>query len=207
MPVFTTTDDGWVFDLSDPMPPEVSDDTMEMAPILGTAEQWENYGNQRLHDWEYRIRKWILKHAENRKWASYARNRRYTMKMVIEEITGKEFVQSDYAKDFAIIKKILEYYSTKVSTGGSINGKHYSKTIYTVSQRRVKNQKPFSLKLRLEQFREQGIIPTSSNMRVPSPSALCKPGSAKNPRTQATIEKRRAIAREKYNERYRNRQH
>lgn len=205
---FITTNDGdWVFDLSDPEPPKIHDDTAEMAPILGTAEQWENFSNQRLYNWECLIREWILKHAENHQWATYARNRRYTMKMVIEEITGREYTQAEFAKDTPFIRRLLEYYSTKVQREGVINGKKYTKTIYTVSQKRVKNQKPFSLRLRLEQFKQQGVLPTPSNMKVPSVAALCKPGTAKNPRTQATMDRRSKLARERYNERYRNRKH
>lgn len=205
---FTTTADGdWEFNLADPEPPKIHNDTYEMAPILGTAEQWNNYTNQILYDWEVLVRQWILRHAENHKWASYSKNRRYTMKMVIEEITGEEYDQAKFAKVTPVLRKILEFYSTKVAKSGSINGKNYTKTIYTVSQKRVKSQKPISLKLRLEMFKEQGIIPTVNNMQLHSKRAYLKPGQARNPRTQATIDKRRAAAKERYNERYRNRKH
>lgn len=205
---FTTTDDGgWVFDLSDPKPPEICKDTLEMAPILGTAEHWSNFGNERLYVWEKLIREWILEHAKNAKWARTTKERRYTMKMVVEEITGKPYVQSEYAKDWVWIRKMLEYYSTKVQKSGSINGKHYTKTVYTVSPKRVKNQAPYSLKLRLELFKEQGILPTVNNMKIPHDKVLCKPGHAINPRTNANMEMRSKLAKERYNERYRDRKH
>jgi hypothetical protein len=205
---FTTTDDGgWIFDLSDPEPPKVCSDTLEMAPILGTAAHWENFGNTGLYNWEKLIREWILKHAENAKWARTTKERRYTLKMVVEEITGEPYEQAKYAKDIVWIKKMLEYYSTHVQKGATINGKKYTKTVYTVSPNRVKKQKPYSLKLRLEMYREQGIIPSVNNMKIPHDKMLCKPGHAINARTNANMEKRSQLARERYNERYKDRKH
>ena len=205
---FTTTADGdWEFNLDDPEPPKINSDTYEMAPILGTAEQWENYTNEILFEWEQLVRQWILRHAENKEWTSATKNRRYTMKMVIEEITGEEYDQAKFAKVTPVLRKILAFYSTKVAKAGSINGKQYSKTIYTISQKRAKSQKPISLKLRLKMYKEQGIIPTAANMKVHSDKTFLKPGQARNPKTQETIDKRRAAAKERYNERYRDRKH
>jgi len=204
---FTTTDDGWVFNLEDPEPPAVNTDTMELAPILGTAAQWENYSDPLLYSWEKRVRDWICQHAKNAQWARSAKNRRYTMRMVIEEITGEEYDQKKFAKDVPVLRKILEYYSTKTMNGSYINGKKYSKTVYCLSHRRVQKQRPFSLKLRLEQMAEEGLVPTPGTMKLPSEKMFCKPGQAKNPRTQATMDRRSAEGKARYNERYRDRAH
>ena len=71
----------------------------------------------------------------------------------------------------------------------------------------MKKQKPYSLKLRLEMYREQGIIPSVNNMKIPHDKMLCKPGHAINARTNANMEKRSQLARERYNERYKDRKH
>lgn len=207
MPDFTTTSDGWVFNLEDPEPPKIHYDTEMLAPILGTAEKWNNYGNTYLYKWEKLVREWILKHSENSTWVSHSKHRRYTMKMVIEEITGEEYSQDKYLKDVRHLKKILEYYSTRVQKSAIINGKKYNKPIYIVSPKRVKKQPPLSLKLRLEEFQKQGIIPTPANMKLPSEKMFCKPGQARNPRTQANMDRRSEEARKRYNERYRDRAH
>lgn len=201
----TLTDD-WVFDLGAPLEkPKLANDG-ELVSLLGESDRWAQYENELIYELDSLVRDWIKVNSRHAKWKSHYMCRRYTMKMVYEQIYGKpyDYKAEGIGKVNNILPKILAYYSSRVQACGSIYGKSYNKTIYTISPKRI-NKPPYSLRLRLEWFAEQGIIPTYTNMCLPKHNL--QPGHARNPRTDANMQARRERARARYNERYADRDH
>lgn len=199
MPGFTTTtpDGEWRFDFEDPKPPKI--ENVELLPYLGEPDRWEQYTDAMTYEMDSMIREWIATMCKVPSWKRSYRNRRYTMSMVIEQVYGRPYDQAKDQKRVMRLSRILAYYSTRVQNGGSINGKSYAKTIYTISPNRL-NKPPYSLKLRLEWLAERGEVPTHRNMALPKDDL--KPGHARNPRTEKNMEKRREQARQRYRDRY-----
>ena len=194
-----TSNEGWTFDLSSgPAKPKLANDG-ELVSLLGENDRWTQYENKTVYEIDCLVRQWIEENSKHSKWVKWYRYRRYTMKMVYEQIYAKPYVQSEAGNISYWLPKILSYYSTKIQRGGSILGKSYSKTIYTISPKRGKKA-PYSLRLRLEWFAENDIMPTYSNMCLPKENL--KPGHARNPRTDANMVARSERAKARYNERY-----
>ena len=198
----TSGSDDWVFDLSDaPVKPKLANDG-ELVSLIGESDRWQQYENSLVYELDSLVRDWIAVNSKHSKWKSHYMCRRYTMKMVWEQIFGKPYERD--SKIDVMLPRILAYYSSKIQTCGSIHGKWYNKKIYTISPKRIKRP-PYSLRLRLEWFAEQGIMPTYSNMCLPKENL--KAGHARNPHTDKNMELRREAARKRYNERYKDRPH
>ena len=198
-------DGSWSFQFGGKAPePELPEGSQETLPYLASADRWEQYNNETVYTLDSLVRQWIATMAKSKAWCNSAKKRRYTMSMVFEQIYGRKY---DSTKDAKIVKpltSILAYYSTRVQKSGSINGKTYTKTIYTISQRRL-GKPPYSLKLRLEWLSERGELPTWRGMALPKDDL--KPGHARNPKTEANMERRREAGKARYNERYKYRDH
>ena len=136
------------------------------------------------------------------KWKHSYKMRRYTMKMVYEQIYNKTWTPEVGGKIAYRMSKILAYYSSRMQKAGSINGKNYSKTIYTIAPSRLKKP-PYSLRLRLEWLAEQKLLPTYENMALPKD--ILKQGHARNPKTEENMRKRSEAAKRVYREKYGNR--
>ena len=195
-----SSSDDWVFDLSGtPAKPTLANDG-ELVSLLGENDRWMQYNNELVYQLDCLVRDWIAVNSKHAKWVQNYRKRRYTMSMIYEQIFGKP-----YDNDMKVamnLSKILAYYSSKIQKGAWLQGKMRSKTVYTISPRRLKKP-PYSLRLRLEWFAEQGIIPTYTNMCLPKDSL--KPGHARNKKTDANMKARSERAKARYNERYGNR--
>ena len=199
----TLTDD-WVFELGKPSTkPKLANDG-ELVALLGESDRWAQYQNETVYELDCLVREWIRVNSQHAKWKSHYLCRRYTMKMVYEQIYDNKYEDNTIKGINSWLPRILKYYSTRVQKGGSIYGKTYKKTIYTISPKRLKKP-PYSLKLRLEWFAEQGIIPTYTNMCLPKDNL--QPGHARNPRTDANMVARSERAKARYNERYADRDH
>lgn len=187
----------WVFNLDDSHDkPKLANDG-ELVSLLGEADKWQQYEDDLIYDLDCLVRAWITENSKHSKWVYNYRVRRYTMKMVYEQIFNKPYELDGRINRW--LPKILAYYSTRVQKCGSICGKMYNKTIYTISPKRI-NRPPYSLRLRLEWFAEQGIMPTYSNMCLPKDTL--KPGHARNKKTDANMVARSERAKARYNERY-----
>lgn len=202
MKVDFTTDD-WSFRLDGA--DELTEDQkpqgiIEMIPYISTPDRWEQYTDPFIYEADKAVREWIDKMCENKSWVNgTGRNRRYTLSMIYEQAFGKKWT-NECNKFVNKLSSIARYYSSKIQKNSSINGKNYSKNTYTISPNRYHKHPPYSLKLRLEWFADHGIMPNNQNMALPKDDL--KPGHARNPRTDANMEKRREQARERYNERY-----
>lgn len=174
------------------------------AVYLNSKEAWKNYEDVRLAEMETQIREWIAKMAENKTWNRSYRKRRYTFSMLFELLTGEKYDQKKHAKYTHALSDLFAYYSSRIQKSASINGKQYNKKIYCISPRRLERM-PYSLRLRIPWLIEHGVTIDARTMK-PNPDPL-EPGHARNPRTEANMERRREEARERYNERYKYRQH
>lgn len=194
MSKLSLTDDGdfLSLDLSDP---EEKLDTEDMLPgwalpILTTPERWENFSNPLVYETDKRIREWIKSMRKHWKNGGKGSDRRYSRKDLVGILGLQNCIKN--AHDDKIVSRIFAYYSTKIQETTSIRGKKVKKA-YTISPARLK-KKPYSLKLRLEELDGEGCW-RSFNL----PKDDLEVGHARNPRTEANIEKRRQRGRDRYN--------
>lgn len=137
-----------------------------ILPIIGNHKQWEQYTNEFIYKFDSLVREFIETMRHNANWYRHYMERRYTYSMIIERLYGRPYDQKVDQKNLNAACRILAYYSSRIQKGGIINGKNYSKTIYTLSPK-IKDKPPYSLRLRLEWLTERGIIPSSKNMKLP----------------------------------------
>lgn len=214
---FTTTNDGeWEFSFDDtPSIPDlpVHDPHEQQGPeapgYLDGPGKWENYSDLVIYELEALLRKWFAMKIGSGVWDNDkpGRRRRYTCKMMYEQLYGKLPDPKDQGDRVKLrrLPKVLSYYSTRIQASGSINGKKMTKTIYTLSPKLYKTRPPYSLRLRLQWLAEKGELPTWHNMMLPRDDL--KIGHARNKRTDENMELRRDRAKQRYNERYADRAH
>lgn len=195
----------WVFDLGKPERPRLASDG-ELVNLIGETDRWQQFENDLIYELDCLVRDFIKENSKHAKWKTNRLMRRYTMSMVYELVYGRKYDHMDCecSKVNYWLPRILAYYSTKVQKSAYINGKLKNKTVYTLSPKRI-NRPPYSLRLRLEWFAEQGVMPTYSNMCLPKDNL--KAGHARNPKTDRNMELRRERARARYRERYQQRDH
>lgn len=198
---FSTPD--WEFSLDDTPEVKLGSDPVAL-PFLSDPEAWKQYNNNDIYEADKLMREWLAVMKTNKKWCRTQNMRKYTFAMLFEQLKGRKY---DVKKDCRITNayaKVFTWYSTRVlKKGTSIYGKTYTKPVYVVSPKRL-DQYPYSLKLRLEFLSEQGIIPTTRNMKLPKDMPQ---GTARNPKTAANMERRQRLAKDRYNERYKDRAH
>lgn len=149
----------------------------EILPIIGNHKQWDQYTNEFIYKFDALVREFIEIMNHNGYWKSHYMARRYTYSMIIERLYGRPYNPKTDQKNLNAACRILAYYSSRIQKGGMINGKNYSKTVYTLSPHRLRKP-PYSLRLRLEWLQDQGILPNSSNMRLPKDNL--KPGERRS---------------------------
>lgn len=157
-------------------------------PLLTTPDHWDNYYNDAVYEADKRIRKWIKTMRST--WTKRGLDRRYTFNQLSEILGLKEVVE--VRKNYNHIAKVYAYYSTKISNCTTINGHKY-KRVYTISPSRLRRS-PYSLKLRLETMEEEGDW---RNFKLPKDDL--EPGHARNPRTDANMQARTKLGRERAN--------
>lgn len=209
---FTTTSDGsWTFKFSDtPEAPDLpvhdpfTPQGPEIASYLSGPGKWENYSDMVVYELDSLVRKFLESKLDDKQWTGQGSHfyRKYTCGLMFEQIYGHPCKLDDHDERVRLqrLSKVLAYYSTRIQKNGSIRGKNYSKSIYTLSLQRYKKVPPYSLRLRVEWLAEQGKLPTWHNMKLPKDDL--KAGHARNPRTNENMRRRRERAREEYYERY-----
>lgn len=200
---FTSTNDGWVFNFEEPMKkPELPSEPNMATNYLAGPGKWDNYSDPVTYECDSLLRQFFESKESDPQWTQQQPKwRRFTTGMMFEILFGRKYdPKADYQYGFRL-SKVMAYYSTRSQKEGSIRGKRYKKTIYTLSLKRYHKCPPYSLRLRVEWLSEQGKLPTYQNMRLPKDDL--KPGHARNPRTDENMEKRRERAKERYRDRYR----
>lgn len=207
MPGFITDGEDWVFNFEEPMKkPELPSEPNMATNYLAGPGKWDNYSDKVTYECDSLLRQFFATKEGDPQWEqTHPKWRRFTTGMMFEVLFGRKYdPKTDYQYGFRL-SKVMAYYSTRATKEGSIRGKRYKKTIYTLSLKRYRKLLPYSLKLRVEWLAEHGELPTYQNMRLPKDNL--KPGHARNPKTDENMEKRREQARERYRERYGNCSH
>lgn len=170
----------------------------DVVPFINEPKAWEQYHNTVLYDAEVTLRNWIKEMSKDPKWYGSHKNRRYMFSQLFEILFGRPYENSD-AKYIRQLTDLFSYYSSRIQNTfwDKERQKSRTKTNYTISPKRA-DKPPYSLKLRMEWFDEQGIKMTEYNMRLYERDL--KPGHARNPRTNANMEKRSEKKREQYRE-------
>lgn len=172
------------------------------AAFLSDPELWKNYENEDLERAETALRNWIAEMRKVPKWnATNSKMRRYTFSMLFELVTGERYEQGKHARYIRMWTTLFRYYSSRVQKAANIDGKMYTKTVYVISPARLRRP-PYSLRLRIPWLAEHGYRIDERTMRKVNLEAELKPGHARNPRTEATMERRREEGRKRFNERY-----
>lgn len=198
---FTTGD--WEFKLDDTpdikLPVESG-----ILPYITSPEAWKQYNNPVIYEADKLMREWMAALSKDKQWRSKQSMRKYTFKQIFEQLHGRPYDCKKDGKLTNAYAKVFTYYSSRVLKHGTdIDGKHITKPVYVISPRRL-NCAPYSLKLRLEWLSEQGKIPSWKNMKLPVDMPQ---GTARNPKTAENMERRSKLAKERYNERYADRNH
>jgi len=212
MPGFITTDNGeWEFSFEDKIDiPDlpVHDPLTPQGPMapgyLEGPGKWENYTDNYVYELESLLRKWFALKIDSGEWKNDKRGfyRRFTCKLIFEQLYGRlpDFNDHNDRTKIRRLPKLLAYYSSRIQKNGSIRGKNYSKSIYTLSPKLYKTRPPYNLKLRLEWLSEKGEMPTWHNMMLPKDDL--KPGHARNKKTEENMRLRSERAKQRFNERY-----
>ena len=204
---FTTDGDGWRFSFDEPMEkPTLPEEPSMATGYLAGPGRWENWSDPIVYECDCLIRQLFESKRDDKMWNKpKGVNRRFTFGMMFEILFGRKYDSSMDSKYVARLTRVMAYYSSKVQKNGSIHGKNYSKSIYTLSPARYRTKPPYSLRLRLEWLEGQGKLPTWQNMRPPKDDL--EPGHARNRLTDENMERRREQARRRYCERYGDRKH
>ena len=205
---FTTTADGWEFRLGGEKPKEAPPPEIDfgMQVKLAYPEKWAFYCDEETYDFEKRLLAWGELKTCDVKWSMRnGRNRRYTMKMLWEELYDDPMPLGGSVKKFA---KVAAYYSSRVQTGASINGTKITKTVYVISSKRISDVihgklHAYSFKLRMELQKPDDPL-AWVNWTIPKD---LKRGHARNYRTEKHMMERREAGRNAYNQRYKDRSH
>lgn len=196
---FTTTSDGdWSFSFADPTTKPVLPDEPNMATnYLAGPGKWDNYSDPVTYECDSLLRQFLASKQNDAQWTQpNPRWRRFTTGMMFEILFGRKYdPKTDYRYGFRL-SKIMAYYSTRAIKEGSIHGKRYKKTIYTLSLKRYAKLAPYSLKLRVEWLAEQGKLPTWQNMKLPKDDLVA--GHARNKVVDENMKRRSDRAKERY---------
>lgn len=183
------------FSLDDPKPKQFSTKNnlpKWAVPYLSSEKAWDNYSDPLVYEVDKRLREWIKEMRPVWKTKrGQGLDRRFQFSTLME-IIGIE-VDSEIRKNYQKIARIFAYYSSKVSKQTRIDGVK-KKGVYTISPSRVDRQ-PYSLKLRMEEY---GSEMDGKQFRLPEDDL--EPGHARNPRTDANMQRRAEEGRRRMNE-------
>ena len=188
------------FDLLGAEKIETGDDFIDNAalPFLVDRKAWDNYTDDVTYDADKRMRAWMREMCNDQRWVKGYKLRRYMYKQLFRILYGREYDYKTDAKYTYKLQRVFAYYSSSIRTAAkNDDGKWCAKPAYIISPKRLKCP-PYSLKLRYEEFAEQGIMPDRYNMAVPKDNLAT--GHARNPQIDEAMQKRKQQKRERYNE-------
>lgn len=199
MTLTSISDEGWSFGESKPkFESPRSPIPYEAMPWLNDPEMMAKYEDPYIYDMEVKLRNWIKEMSKYPKWKNNVKNRRYTFGMLWEFVYGEKYDQKKHAKHIRRGINLFSHYSSRVQKAGTFDGKTRFKTTYVISPKRA-DCRPYGLKLRVEWLIANGYKLREDNMCDPD---RLMPGHARSPRTEANMERRREVGRQKYRERF-----
>ncbi len=199
MTLTSISKEGWSFEEDKPVfESKRSTIPYEAMPWLNDPEMMAKYEDPYIYDMEVKLREWIAEMSKISAWKNNIKARRYTFGMLWKLVYGEDYDQKKHAKHIRRGINLFSHYSSRVQKAGSFNGKTRFKTTYVISPKRA-DCRPYGLKLRVEWLLENGYQLRADNMGEPE---RLMPGHARSPRTEANMERRREVGREKYRERF-----
>lgn len=169
-----------------------------VIPYVTSQEGFENWSSDMLYEGEKALRAFMEEQGKNNQWRRHRYCRTYRFGELFQIMFDRKYSHSDY-RYVKQLKRLIAYYSSKVSKYcyDRETQKTKDKPTYTLSVARLEKP-PYSLRLRAEWYEEQGLELCPQRMRLPKDDL--EPGHARNPRTEANMQKRSKLAKEKYNE-------
>lgn len=188
---FIIDDDGWSLEDSESQETnEFKDPTPRWAiPYIATPEALKNYTDDVVYEADKRIREFI--ESMKGKWTKRGMDRRISFGDLCKILGIDDVVKS--RKNYNSVARVFAYYSCRTYKDTNINGER-KKNVYKLSPQRLKRM-PYSLKLRIEMLQD-GCY--SKQMELPKDDL--EMGHARNPRTEANIERRKEKSRNAFNE-------
>lgn len=184
----------WTFSGFEPGEVDAWPASIEPYLLITTDEQWANYSNPELYDFEKRLRKFLEHMQHNGKFSSI-KDRKFTYRMMYQRLYGTN-PPSQYDGQANAQRAVMAWYSGRIITDTMIGDKRV-KNCYVMQLSRLRKP-PWCLKLRLEWYLEQGVEPSQAQMRLHHKQL--QPGHARFPRTERNMEARRERAKERARE-------
>lgn len=161
----------------------------ELLPYVDTLG-WRQFSDDEVYQFDKRLRAWFKGISSTAEWKrQMPGNRRYSYRETFEAVYGRPY---DKAEDSVALQrktsKVLAYYSSAVYANHKLRdrGVWRHKKSYAFLKEPLKKP-PYSLRLRFEEYSEQGVIPTRENMALPTCDA--KP-RAKDPLSERKQDER-----------------
>lgn len=158
--------------------------------FISSRADLDNYTNEYLYQVEKAFLKWVEQKAKDRYWSTHYKERTYTYGMLIEEIFGRKYdVHIDGGKGLSVSRMFAHYSSRTYNhfTDPITKKSKNWQTGYLISPTRWKNERPWSIRLQVEQLQAQGIYPTKDDIIRHRP---LKKGTARNSETNKKIQER-----------------
>ena len=173
---------------------------VEVVPYISSPKEWARFNDDLQYSIEKDLRAFIEAKSKDPQWRGHHSQRKYRPSVLFSILYARPFdVKQDMPAMMRLVK-LMAYYSSRINKHGydsDTGKKHNGKPSYVLSCSRLKKP-PMNLKLRLEWYAEQGIMPTFRNMRVIDDDL--KPGHARNPRTEEHMKAMEQKGRDAFNE-------
>jgi len=156
-----------------------------------------NYENKVLYEVEKQLLKWFEIKMADKNWRENKYVRRYTCSMLIKELFGREYDRDIDSKYTAYYARIFSHYCSRVSKTywDKNTNTCKNKNCYHFSPARIKKEKPYSIRLRVEVYAKEGILPTYRNCKV---YKTMTKGHARSNKVQKRMDERSKRAKESY---------
>jgi hypothetical protein len=195
------------FDLAGAEPIETHEQWFDpkVVPTILEDDAWDQYCDKALYQLEKALRAFIADAELNPDWKKNHYNRRFRAGQMFTALFNRQATTKDNAYTQKL-HKLMAYYSTRIQKSAHDNqrGMTIRQPHYTLSVNALKKP-PYGLKLRSEWLIERGEMPRKGNMKPIPDEKLLKPGHSTNPKTDANMQRRSRLAKDKYNEYQQNR--
>lgn len=149
-----------------------------------------------MYQAEVHFLKWAKEKLKDKAWCNSQRLRKYTFGMLIQEIFGRPYDPKIDGGRLSTAHMFAHYCSRVTKCYWDWKKEITRKTPgYCISIARLKEVKPYSLRLQAEQIMEQGIVPTRYNVKFKKD---LEPGHAHNYKREAVMKAKREKGKEIY---------
>lgn len=182
---------GGAFNLAEPEPIRTGDDERprELMPYMD-RKGWQQFSDDQVYQFDKRMREWLAGVSpEWRKRKHIYHERSYCFSEAFEAVMGREYTKEDGVYLQRKLSRVLAYYSQTVKPSHKMrDGRGWRQKKSYVFMLNPLERPAYSLRLRFEEFSEQGIMPNSENMATPIDDLDA--GHSRNPNTEWIMWKR-----------------